>query len=322
MVNTGAAPPFAGFPLIVIVGPTASGKSALALHLAQHFEGEILSCDSVALYRGLDIGSAKPSATNRARIPHHGLDLLTPDQPATAGDYARAGRAALDGIRKRGRLPLVVGGTGLYLRALLHGLAPAPPRDEALRDRLRLHADRRPVGALHRLLHRCDPTAAAHIHPNDTPKLIRSLEVTLVARQRQTEQWAAGRDPLQGFRILQLGLDPPRAALYDRINARAAAMFTDGLLEETAAARDLYGENARALGSLGYVQALAVLRGHQTLPEAIADAQKGHRHYAKRQLTWFRRDPAIHWLPGFGDAPQIQTEALKFTAQHVLPAEH
>lgn len=304
-------------PLIIVLGPTASGKSTLALHLAEQLGGEVLSCDSVAIYRGLDIGSAKPSAADRERIPHHGLDVLDPDQPSTAGDYARLARAALGEIRKRGAVPIIAGGTGLYLRALIDGLAPALPRDEAMRGRLRAHAARRGATSLHRILQRCDPQAAGKIHPNDVPKLIRSLEVSILGRRPQTEQWQAGRDPLRGFSILQLGLTPPRSALYERINDRAKAMFTDGLLEETAAAKACFGESARALVSLGYAQALAVLSGHQTLPDAIAEAQQGHRNYAKRQLTWFRRDPRVHWLQGFGDNPAIQAEALALIHQHL-----
>ncbi len=304
-------------PLIVVAGPTASGKSTLALALADRFNGEIISCDSVAMYCGLDIGSAKPSMTERARVPHHLLDVLTPDQASTAGDYARLARAAVHSIQQRGRLPIVVGGTGLYLRAFLHGLAPAPPRDERLRERLRGFAERRSSAALHRILRRLDPRAADLIHPHDLPKLIRSLEVTSQARRPQTEQWAAGRDPLQGFSALQLGLDPPRAALYERINARAAAMFAEGLLEETADLMRKHGNNARVLTFLGYAEAAAVLQGKQGLSEATTAAQTGHRHYSKRQLTWFRREPAMHWLSGFGDEPGIQAQAHHLVNRHL-----
>jgi tRNA dimethylallyltransferase len=307
----------ASHPLVVLVGPTASGKTSLALKLAEQFNGEILSCDAVAVYRGLDVGSAKPTAAERERVTHHAVDILDPDQPSTAGDYARAARAALLEIKARGRLPIVTGGTGLYLRALLEGLAPAPPRDEELRERLRERAAQRGSEYLHRLLRRVDPAAAAAIHPNDAPKTIRSLEVTLAARQPQSEQWRAGRDRLQGFRVMQMGLNPPRVALYERINERAARMFDEGLLEETAAARERYGDACRALGSLGYAQALAVLRGEMTRAEAIAAAQQGHRNYAKRQVTWFRRDRQIEWLAGFGDDADVQARAAERVKQHL-----
>ena len=297
-------------PLIVIAGPTASGKTSLALSLAEELNGEIVSCDSVAVYRLMEIGTAKPSAAERARIPHHCLDLYWPNEACTAGDYARHARAAIANIRDRGKLPIVAGGTGLYLRALLEGLAPAPPRDETLRERLRQRAATRGESYLHRLLRRLDPRAAALIHANDTPKLIRSIEVTLSARQPQTTQWEAGREPLQGYRILQLGLSPERKNLYDRINQRAAAMFDLGLVAETDMLRTRFGDSCRTLTSLGYTQAVSVLRSELTLTEAVASAQQGHRNYAKRQLTWFRREPTMHWLSGFGSEEAVRAEAL------------
>ena len=306
-----------GHPLVVLVGPTASGKTSLALKLAEQFDGEIVSCDAVAVYRGLDVGSAKPTAAERERVTHHAIDILNPDEPSTAGDYARVARIALAGIKARGRLPIVTGGTGLYLRALMEGLAPAPPRDEELRERLRERAAQHGPEYLHRLLKRVDPVAAAAIHPNDVPKVIRSVEMTLAARQPQSEQWQAGRDRLQGFRVLQMGLNPPREALYERINERAARMFDEGLLEETTTARERYGDACRALGSLGYAQAVAVLRGEATRAEAIASAQQGHRNYAKRQMTWFRRDKQIAWLVGFGDDADVQARAAELVKRHV-----
>ena len=310
-----AQPPQAEVPLIVIAGPTASGKTALAMLLAEQLDGEIVSCDSLAVYRLMEIGTAKPTPAERARIPHHCLDLYWPDQACTAGDYARAARAAIADIRRRGKLPIVAGGTGLYLRALLEGLAPTPARDEALRERLRESARRRGTKWLHRILERLDPRAADQIHANDTPKLVRAIEVTLSARSPQTKQWQAGRDPLQGYRVLQLGLgrnpEDARERLYARINQRAAAMFERGLLEETAILRARYGDACRNLAALGYAQASRVLRGEMTQAEAVLAAQQGHRNYAKRQLTWFRRDPAIHWLSGFGDDPATQAQALQ-----------
>ncbi len=296
-------------PLIVVAGPTASGKTALALRLAEHFNGEIVSCDSVAVYRGMDIGSAKPSAAERARIPHHLLDAFDPDQPCTAGDYSRLARGALAAITARGRLPTVTGGTGLYLRALLDGLFPAPPRRDDLRDRLRSTAKKKGSAYLHRLLARLDPVAAQAIHPNDAPKLARALEACLAAKQPLSEQWQQGRNPLTGYRILRLGLNPPRPQLYERINQRAAAMFAHGLIKETTQLVTQYGRNCQPFTSLGYAQALTVIDGTRTRDEAIASAQQGHRNYAKRQLTWFRREPEIHWLPGFGGDEDVWNEA-------------
>ncbi len=302
------------YPLIALAGPTASGKTSLALTLAEALNGEIVSCDSVAVYRLMEIGTAKPSLADRARIPHHGLDLYWPDEPCTAGDWARHARAAIADIRARGRLPIVVGGTGLYLRALLDGLAPAPPRDEALRERLRTRAATHGSAHLHRLLQRLDPVAAQAIHANDVPKLVRSIEVTLAARAPRSEQWKAGREALEGYKVVRFCLSPDRAELYARINLRAAAMFDRGLLAETATLRERYGDACRPLGSLGYLQAMQVMRGEAHLTAAILSAQQGHRNYAKRQITWFRAQPELHWLAGFGDHPRIQTEALAFAS--------
>ena len=305
------------YPLVVLVGPTASGKTTLALRVAEEFGGEIVSCDAVAVYRGMNIGSAKPTAEERARARHHAIDILDANEPSTAGDYARAARAALAGITTGGQLPIVTGGTGLYLRALLEGLAPAPPRDEELRGKLRKRAAERGSEYLHRMLERVDAKAAEAIHPNDTPKIIRSLEVTLAARLPQREQWRVGRDALEGYRVLKLGLNPPRTTLYGRINNRAARMFANGLVEETRTLRERFGDDCCALGSLGYAQAASVLRGEMTMTEAIAAAQQGHRNYAKRQLTWFRRDKEIHWISGFGDDLVVQAEVLNLVCAHV-----
>ena len=305
------------YPLLVIAGPTASGKTALAMRLAEQLGGEIVSCDSLAVYRLMEIGTAKPTAAERARIPHHCLDLYWPDEACTAGDYARAARAAIAGIRERGKIPIVAGGTGLYLRALLDGLAPTPTRDEALRERLREIARRREAKWLHRVLQRLDPQAAALIHANDTPKLVRAIEVTLAAGAPQSAQWQQGREPLEGYRVLQLGLAPDRERLYARINSRAAAMFERGLLDETTMLRARYGDGCRNLAALGYAQAMSVLRGELKVAEAVLAAQQGHRNYAKRQLTWFRREPEMQWLAGFGDEPAIQAEALRLAQQHL-----
>ncbi len=304
-------------PLIVVAGPTASGKTALAMRLAEEFGGEVVSCDSIAVFRLMDIGSAKPSVTEREQVPHHCLDLYWPNEFCTAGDYARHARSAIADITRRGKLPIVAGGTGLYLRALMEGLAPAPPRDEALRERLRKSEAKRGPGHLHRLLKRLDIFAANAVHPNDIPKLIRSLEVTLAGRTPQTEQWRAGRDALRGYRVLQFALSPNRDELYARINDRAAGMFARGLVEETAAICERFGEGCRSLGALGYAQAVSVLHRDITREEAIASAQQGHRNYAKRQLTWFRREREITWLKGFGDQPETQEEAVRMSTAHI-----
>ena len=296
-------------PLIVVAGPTASGKTSLALHLAQKFNGEIVSCDSVAVYREMEIGTAKPSREERAMIPHHLIDVVSPDEACTAGDYSRLAREALRGIVERGHLPIVAGGTGLYLRALIDGLFPAPPAQAGMRERLRAIASKRGAAYLHRILTRLDTNAAAAIHSNDISKVVRAIEVSLTAKEPLTAQWEKGRDALTGFRILRLGLDPPRARLYDRINQRAAEMFDRGLVEETSLLVERYGYECRPLTSLGYAEAVTVLRGESTRDEAIAHAQQGHRNYAKRQGTWFRREPEMHWLKGCGGDAEIVTEA-------------
>lgn len=304
-------------PLIVIAGPTASGKTSLAIRLAEEFSGEIVSCDSVAVYREMEIGTAKPSLEERELVPHHMIDIAWPDEPFTAGDYSRQAREALAGITERGHLPIVAGGTGLYLRALIDGLSPAPPRQPALRERLRERANERGPEHLHRILQRLDPAAARTIHANDIPKSIRAIEVSLAARQPLTKQWQKGRDALTGYRILRLGLAPPRALLYERINLRAAAMFERGLIEETERLLARYGADCRPLGSLGYAEASAVLRGELTREEAVARAQQGHRNYAKRQGTWFRREPQMHWLHGLGADEEITQQAHDRVALHL-----
>jgi len=303
-------------PLIVLAGPTASGKTTLAVHLAEQFNGEIVSCDSVAVYREMEIGTAKPSAEERALVPHHLIDVAWPDEQVTAGDYSRLAREALRGITERGKTPLVAGGTGLYLRALIDGLFPAPPSRPDLRERLRQRAEKHGASYLHRVLTRLDAKAAEVIHPNDLPKVIRAIEVSL-SKAPITEQWKLGRDRLAGYRILRLGLNPPRARLYERINQRAAAMFDRGLIEETSGLIERYGRDCRALGSLGYAQAAAVLAGEMSREEAVTAAQQGHRNYAKRQLTWFRREPEMHWLAGLGSDEAIVAEAQRLVEDHL-----
>jgi tRNA dimethylallyltransferase len=296
-------------PLVVILlGPTGSGKTALSLELAERFAGEIVSCDSVAVYRGMELGTAKPTREERQRAPHHLIDVTTPDKAFTAGDYSRLGREALREIAGHDRMPIVTGGTGLYLRALTEGLFSGPARQEDLRARLRCSAEKRGGIWLHRLLTRLDPASAERIHANDRPKLIRAIEVCLAGRKPMSE--VLGRDPLTGFRLLRIGLNPPRVLLYERLNRRCAEMFDAGLVEETRGLLERYGR-VKALDSLGYRQACAVLASEMGEMEAIAAAQQGHRNYAKRQMTWFRREPEVRWILAFGDEAQTVGKATE-----------
>jgi tRNA dimethylallyltransferase len=300
-------------PLVAVVGPTASGKSALGVWLAKRFDGEVLACDSTQLYRGFDIGTAKPSLADRRDIPHHLIDVLTPQQEATAGGYRQMALAVLGDLRQRGRLPILTVGTGLYLRALLEGLADVPQRSEELRERLRASAEEHAPGYLHCLLKRLDPEAANKIAPQDEQKLIRAIEVCILARKPLSEVHRTGRKPLEGWRPLKIGLMPPREALYDRIHARMDAMHALGWLEEVRGlAASGLPENAKPFDFIGYRELREVLRGEKRLEEARAAIQQSTRQYAKRQLTWFRKDPTVHWLAGFGDDPQVRAETVVF----------
>ncbi len=300
-------------PLIAVVGPTASGKTALALALAERFAAEIVNCDAVQIYRGFDIGSAKLPAAERRGIPHHLLDAIDPQAVFTAGDYAREARAVLERLRKAGKVAVLAGGAGLYFSALARGLFAGPTRDVALRKRLERTAAAKPAGYLNRLLARLDPEAAARIHPNDTPKLIRAVEVSLRAGRPMSEQWRKGGEALAGYNLLLLGLSPARESLYARIDARAAAMFEQGLIDEVEGLlASGVGRGARAFGSLGYAQCLDCLDGKLSLSEAVEAAARATRRYAKRQLTWFRRrEPETHWFEGFGDTPEAEAWAFE-----------
>lgn len=301
--------------LVVILGPTASGKTSLSLDIAERFGGEIVNFDSVQVYRSFDIGTAKPAPSERRGIPHHLIDIAEPADLFTAGDYARLGRAALAEIRARGRLPVLTGGTGFYLRALLEGLFEGPQRDEVLRRRLQQRAETEPAGYLHRILTRLDPKSAQRIHGNDIPKLIRAIEVCLQAGKPISELWEEGRDRLRGYCVLRIGLDPPREQLYERIEGRAKAMFRAGLVDETRRLLETgVPATARPFGSLGYRQALGVLEGRLSFDDAVEETAKQTRRYAKRQMTWFRREPDVHWFRGFGNEPEVEAGAVKLVA--------
>jgi tRNA dimethylallyltransferase len=302
-------------PLAVVLGPTGTGKSELAIHIAQALGGEVVNCDSLQLYRGFDIGTAKVPMDLRGGVPHHLIDVLEPTELFTAGEYARAARKVLWEIAGREHIPVVVGGTGFYLRALLEGLFPGPPRDEAIRTRLQLREGRRP-GSLHRILSRLDPAAASRIHTHDKNKTIRALEVRILEGKPISALFGKGRTPLRGFRPIKLGLDPPREQLYQRLDARAIGIFERGLIEEV---RQLLAAgvlaDAKPFESLGYKQALQVLEGRLSQEQALQSTQLETRRYAKRQLTWFRKEPDVHWLHGFGDDTRVQETALSIIAQ-------
>jgi tRNA dimethylallyltransferase len=282
-------------PLIAVVGPTASGKSALALRLARENDGEIVSCDSMQVYRGLDIGTAKPTAEERRLVPHHLVDLVDPDAPFSAADYARVGRAALTEIRGRGRLPIVVGGTGLYLKALLHGLFAGPSRDPAFRARLEAFAARRGDQRLHRLLARLDPASAARIGPADRVRVVRALEVLCATGRRIGEHHQAGAEPLSGFTVAVFGIEPDRRLLRSAVEQRTRQMFERGLLDEVEGLLARYCDSLRPLRAIGYRQAVAVLRGRATVEQAQRDMVIETMRYAKRQMTWFRHQARVAW---------------------------
>jgi tRNA dimethylallyltransferase len=336
--------------LIVILGPTASGKSALALELAKHLNGEILVCDSTQVYRHFDIGTAKvapvgarisrdpagarvtdvpaPShsvKTDQHGIPHHLVDLVEPNEIFTAGDYRRHALLALDNLRRRSKLPILAAGTGLYLRALLEGLADAPTRSEELRDRLRRSAKQHGASHLHKILARLDPASAARITPRDTQKIIRAIEMRILAGKPVAEIFRPDRAALEGYAITKIGLAPPRPALYARIDARVNEMLAAGWLDEvrtlvSSGVRDKARENVRIAPDakpfqfIGYSDLRAHLEGTITLAAAVANIQQSTRRFAKRQLTWFRREPDVHWLNSFGDADETIAAALDLLA--------
>jgi tRNA dimethylallyltransferase len=302
-------------PLIVIAGPTASGKSTLAIAIARKFGGEIVACDSTQLYRGFDIGTAKPTLAERAEVPHHLLDVLEADEPSTAGDYRERAELVLADLRSRKKLPIVTAGTGLYLRALLEGLADLPQRSEELRERLRKSATARGPGHLHVVLTKLDGETAGKIAPADEQKIIRAIEVCLLTNKRLSEVHRTARKPLVGWMAIKIGLQPPREALVDRIHARTDSMLASGWLEEV---RGLLTQNraedAKPLDFIGYRELREVLRGSRTLVDARVAIQQSTRQYAKRQLTWFRREQNVHWFGGFGDDALIQQRACEFLA--------
>jgi tRNA dimethylallyltransferase len=299
------------FPLIAIVGPTASGKSALGVWLAERLNGEVIACDSTQLYRGFDIGTAKPTAEERRGVAHHLLDVLEGTEEATAGDYRERAIAVLEDLRARKKLPIFTVGSGLYLRVLLEGLADVPQRSEELRERLRASAAAHGPGHLHGVLRKLDAISAEKIAAADEQKLVRAIEVCLLTNRPLSEVQKAGRKRLEGWHALKIGLAPEREKLYERVHARTAAMLARGWLEEVKALLSAgIPENAKGFDFIGYRELRAVARGEMEMNEACAAIQQATRRYAKRQTTWFRRESGVAWLSGFGDEERIQREVL------------
>jgi tRNA dimethylallyltransferase len=305
-------------PLVAVLGPTASGKTALSVRLAERFGGEVLACDSTQVYRGFDIGTAKPSVAERAGVPHHLLDLVEPSEVFTAGEYRRRAEMVLADLRSRGRLPILTVGTGLYLRALLEGLSNAPESSAELRARLEARAAARGPEYLHRILARIDPEAARRIASRDRQKLVRAIEISVLAGKPVSEVHRTGRDPLIGFAPIRIGLDPPRAALYQRIERRTQEMLARGWLDEVAELiRRGVPAQSKPFQFIGYRALREHLDGRASLAQATAAIVLATRHYAKRQMTWFRREPEVTWLAGFGDDPAIADAAERLIAAHV-----
>lgn len=302
-------------PLLIIAGPTGSGKSSLAIRLSLEYKGEIVNADSVQLFRGLDIGTAKTPAAERRGVAHHLLDILDPRDFPTAGDWAALAEGVIRQIWSRGKLPVVVGGTGFYIRSLLSGISASPTRDEELRKRLQALESARP-GFLFRALRLFDPPSSARIHPNDASKLLRALEICLLAKSPASSLFASSpRRKLEGYRRVFLVLNPPRGELHHRIALRTRKMFEAGLIAEV---RRLLSQglpsDARALSSIGYKEALAVLAGRMTEFEAMEAVTIATRQYAKRQLTWFRKEDNCIWINNFGDSEEAEALARQHLA--------
>lgn len=303
----------ATLPLLAIFGPTASGKSSLAVALAEKLGGEVIACDSTQVYRGFDIGTAKPSAAERREVPHHMMDLVSPAEVFTAGEYRQRALEVLADLRRRHRLPIFTVGTGLYFRALMEGLADAPTRSDRLRARLNATGAKRGGAHLHKILRRLDSVAAERISPNDRQKLVRAVEVCLLAGRPLSELHRAGRRGLQGYAAVKIGLNPPRQALYERIERRVHLMLDQGWTEEVAALiAEGAPKSAKPFEFIGYRELRAHAETGQPLSNTVEAVAQATRRYAKRQLTWFRREPGVQWFADFGDVPETLSATLDY----------
>jgi len=292
-------------PLILVVGPTAAGKSALAVGLAERLGGEVVSADAMAVYRDMDIGTAKPSPAERARVPHHGVDMIPPEEPSDVARWLGWAEAAIADIDQRGRLAVVAGGTPLYTKALLEGLSAGAPRDAQVRAALDARYTSEGPAALHAELTRIDPVYAAAHHANDQRRIVRALEVFAVTGQPFSSFHVTDGTRRASYRTLQIGVHWDRAILYQRINARSKQMFAAGLVDEVCALAPRLGNVARQ--AVGYKEVLDHLEGRCDLDMAIEQVKRHSRHLAKHQITWYKRFRDIHWLPG--DAPDLLQQA-------------
>ena len=311
-------------PLVLaILGPTATGKSALALAVAERHHGEIINCDSTAVYRGFDIGTEKTPMAGRRGIPHHLIDIAEPAEEYTAADYARDAAAAIRDIHGRGHLPMIVGGTGFYYRALTRGLFPGPGRDAALRRRLETIAGRRGVAALHRMLHRVDAASAARIQPRDVKRIVRALEVFFLTGRPLTAHFAETSSPIPDVDVLAIALRLPAAETSERVTRRVDEQFSRGLLDEIRSllARGI-SKDARPFGGLVYRQALEHLRGIRDEASTRALIAQENRRYARRQLIWFRKEPNLLWFDGPGESPTTIAAANHLFDQRLQGVSH
>jgi len=300
---------------IAVIGPTGSGKSRLGIALARAFNGEIVGCDALQVYRRMDIGTAKVTPEERGDVPHHMIDVTDPDCEFSAGDYQRQARQSIQEISERGRLPIVVGGTGFYLRALIDGLFEGPERSEELRARMRAIIQRKGTNILHHFLARVDPQSASRIATNDADRIIRACEIYFLSGKNMSWWQSQPRDALTGYRWLKIGIDMPRELLYQRINLRVERMFENGLLDETRRLLQIYPAVCPSFKAIGYRQAAEYLAGQITLTQAVENTQMESRRYAKRQITWFRADSEIIWLRVESDP---ETGALRDNAIRIV----